>query len=146
LKNNLNRALAYCSRNIRAKSEVTAKIKSWKLDSDEEISILNFLDLHNFFFSDEEYLDKYLENLSSTKGYSKIQIKIKLLKKNLPKNLIEQKVSQYFKENENAEIEKYVKRNLRKIKLKPREVVIKFLISKGFKYNLVLEEMKKLNL
>jgi SOS response regulatory protein OraA/RecX len=132
LKNNLNRALAYCSRNIRAKSEVAAKIKSWKLDSDEEISILNFLDLHNFFFSDEEYLDKYLENLSSTKGYSKIQIKIKLLKKNLPKNLIEQKVSQYFKENENAEIEKYVKRNLRKIKLKPREVAIKFLISKGF--------------
>jgi len=146
LKNNLSRALAYCSKNIRSKSELIAKLKSWNLDSDEEKNIIEFLDLHNFFYSDDAYLDKYLENLSSIKGYSKIQLKVKLLRKNLPAKLIDIKLNEYFKDNEEFELLKFMKKNNRKLNSKPREEVIKYLLSRGFKYNQIIKHIDSNNL
>lgn len=146
MKSNLNRALAYCSQNIRSESEVKAKLKSWTLDPDEEKSIFVFLNLHNFFFADDVYLDKYLENVSSVKGYSKIQLKIKLLKKHLPPKLIDQKLNEYYRENEDTELEKFIRKNIRKITSKPREVAIKYLLSRGFRYNLIVKYLDNLDL
>lgn len=104
------------------------------------------MDLHNFYFSDEEYLDKYFENLSSVKGQSKLQIKKKLLQKKIPLKLIEFKLNEYFRENEGLEVRKFIQKNLRKITSKPREVAIKYVLSKGFKYDMVLKTFKELNL
>jgi SOS response regulatory protein OraA/RecX len=146
LKNNLSKALAYCSKNIRCKSEVVYKIKTWNLDSEEEANIIEFLDLHNFFFSDDSFIDKYLENISSVKGYSKIQLKIKLLKKHISPKLIDIKLNEYFKDNEEFELEKFIKRNSRKLKSKPREEAIKYLLSKGFKYNHITKNIEIHNL
>lgn len=146
MKSNLNRALEFCSKNIRSKSEVIEKLKSWNLDKDEEKSIIEFLDLHNFFFNDDAYIDKFLDNLSSIKGYSKIQIKNKLIRKHLPIKLIDLKLNDYFKDNEISELEKFVNRNLRKLKSKPREVAIKYLITKGFRYDIVKSYLNKINL
>lgn len=146
LKNNLNKALAYCSKNIRSRSELIAKLKSWNLDSDEEKNIIEFLDLHNFFYPDEIYIDKYLENISSIKGYSKIQLKIKLLRKHLPAKLIDIKLNEYFKDNEEFELLKFMKKNTRKLNSKPREVVIKYLLSRGFRYNQIIKHIDVNNL
>lgn len=146
MKNNLSRALAYCSKNIRSASEVKAKLKLWKLDPDEERDILEFLDLHNFYYSDDRYLDMYFENVSTVKGYSKIQLKVKLLKKGLPKKLIDEKLNDYFKDNEEFELLKFIKKNQRKINSKPREVGIKYLLSRGFKYNLIIKHLDNINL
>jgi SOS response regulatory protein OraA/RecX len=146
LKNNLSRALAYCSKNIRSKSEVIAKLKSWNLDSDEENNIIEFLDLHNFFYSDDLYLDKYLENISSIKGYSKIQLKIKLLRKKLPPKIVDSKLNEYFKDNEEFELLKFMKKNIRKLNSKPREEAIKYLLSRGFRYNQITKHLDNYNL
>ncbi len=141
MKNNLSKALAYCSKNIRCRSEVEKKLKSWNLGQEEEKSILEFLDLHNFFFSDDEYLLKFLQNLSSVKGYSKIQLKQKLIRKGIPVKIIDLKLNDYFKDNEEIELQKYIKRNQRKLINKPRELFIKHLLSKGFKYNLIIKNL-----
>lgn len=146
MKNNLSKALAYCSKNLRCKSEVVFKIKTWNLDPEEEANIIEFLYMHNFFYSDDSYIDKYLENISSVKGYSKIQLKIKLLKKHISSKLIDIKLNEYFRDNEEFELEKFIKRNSRKLKSKPREEVIKYLISKGFKYNHITKNLKNDNL
>lgn len=146
MKSNLNKALAYCSKNIRSKSELLAKIKTWGLESDEEKYILEFLDLHNFFYSDDAYIDKYLENLSSVKGYSKLQIKQKLINKHIPIKLIDEKLNEYYKGIEDTELEKFIKKNKKKIISKPRESSIKYLLSKGFRYNLVIKYLSALDL
>ena len=144
MKNNLNRALSYCSKNIRSKSEVLKKLNSWKLDKNEETKIINFLEQQKFFLEDEEYVSKFLDNLSSIKGYSKIQVKVKLLRKGIPSKLIETKVSLYFKNNEDLELKKFINKNIKKINAKPRELAIKFLLSKGFSYNSVLKHVQDL--
>jgi SOS response regulatory protein OraA/RecX len=143
---NLRRALSYCTTNIRSRSEALKKIKSWKLNTDEENEILDFLESQGFVFSDEVYINKFLDNLSSVKGYSKIQLKLKLLKKNLPSKLVEEKVSKYFKDNEEIELKKFIQKNIKKITSRPRESAIKYLISKGFKYNQVLKNLKDIDL
>ena len=143
---NLRRALSYCAKNIRSKSEVIAKIKSWNIELEEEEFILDFLEKNSFLFSDDLYLDKYLENISSVKGYSKLQLKIKLLRKHIPSSLINDKLNNYYRENEDLELSKFIKKNHKKIISKPRESAIKYLLSKGFKYNLVLARLKNLNL
>jgi SOS response regulatory protein OraA/RecX len=145
LKNNLSRALAYCSKNIRSESEVRAKLKLWNMDTEEESNILEFLDLHNFYYSDEKYLDLYLENVSTVKGFSKIQLKMKLLKKSISSKLIDEKLNEYFKENEEFELAKFIKKNQRKINSKPREIAIKYLLTRGFRYNLIIKHFNNNN-
>lgn len=123
-----------------------SKLNSWALENEEKDFILDFLEKNNFFFEDDVYLQKYLENISSVKGYSKLQLKVKLLKKNIPLPLINEKLNIYFKDNEELELSKFIKKNHRKIVSKPREAAIKYLISRGFNYNLILQQIKNLNL
>ncbi len=115
------------------------------MDTEEESNILEFLDLHNFYYSDEKYLDLYLENVSTVKGFSKIQLKMKLLKKSISSKLIDEKLNEYFKENEEFELAKFIKKNQRKINSKPREIAIKYLLTRGFRYNLIIKHFNNNN-
>lgn len=143
---NLKKAVTYCSKNIRSKSEVLLKLKDWGISEEEKITILDFLKSHNFYQEDANYLDKYLENLSTVKGYSKIQLKVKLLKKGIPSKLIDEKLNSYFKENEDAELIKFIKKNQKKIVSRPRENRVKYLLSRGFKYNLIIKHLNIIDL
>ncbi len=146
MKSNLNKALKYCSLNIRCKSEVLQKINSWNLEKEESDQIINFLEIHSFFLEDGLYLDRFLENLSTVKGYSKIQLKQKLQKKGISLKLINNKIDKYFLENDSFELQKYITRNLKKFEAKPREKAIRYLISRGFKYNSIIQAFKDNNL
>lgn len=148
LKNNLHfkKILKYCSLGIRSESEILDKLKTFELDEDLKELIFNTLKKNKFFFGNEEYIERFLENLSSTKGYSKIQLKQKLLKKKLPLNLITEKIDGFYKENGDTELEKFVSKNYKKLQNKEPRARVAFLMSKGFNYDKSLNTLKKFDL
>lgn len=148
LKNNLyfKKILKYCSLSIKSESEVIDKLAGMGLEEDLKHKILETLKKNKFFFSDSDYIDRFLENLSSTKGYSKIALKQKLLRKGLPQILISSKVDSYFKSNEEDEVVKFVSKNQRKLSLKDKRSQISFLISKGFNYDIVKKVLNEKDL
>lgn len=135
LKNSFyfKRILKFCSSNIKSESEVRKKLRDIETPDDLFDEIINTLLELKFCFSDTEYVSRFLENISSVKGYSKIQLKNKLLRKGIPSKIIDSSLNDYYKINEEIEVEKFVEKNLRKLTRKPKEKRLYFLLSKGFR-------------
>lgn len=140
------RLVKYCSNSIKCESEVLKKIKDLEIPSDESIVMIHTLKNLKFFFSDSDYLDRFLENLSTIKGYSKIQLKTKLLRKGIPSKEIDSKLNLYFKENESDQVMRYIQKNFSKLSRKPKEKRLSYLISKGFGVDLSKKHLKELDL
>jgi len=134
LKNNFyfKKLLKYCSLSIKSESEVVKKLNDFEITSEEKEEIIDALRKFKFFFSDVEYISRFLENLSSQKGYSKLQLKQKLTRKGLPSKLINYHLDEFYKRNEADQIEKFIKKNYSKLLRKDKNKRINFLISKGF--------------
>lgn len=134
LKNNFyfKKLLKYCSLSIKSESEVVKKLNDFEITSEEKEEIVEALRKFKFFFSDDEYISRFLENLSSQKGYSKLQLKQKLTRKGLPSKLINYHLDEFYKSNEADQIEKFIKKNYSKLLRKDKNKRIAFLISKGF--------------
>jgi SOS response regulatory protein OraA/RecX len=148
LKNNFyfKKILKYCSLSIKSESEVLQKLRDYEIDSEEVIEILETLRKFKFFFPDDEYISRFLENLSSLKGYSKLQLKQKLLRKGLPSKLINIHLDEFFKKNEDEQVEKFIKKNYSKLLRKEKPKRIAFLVSKGFGVDSVKKHLKNLDL
>lgn len=140
------RLVKYCSTSIKSQSEVTKKLKDLKASSEESEIIVKALLNLKFCFSDEDYVTRFLENLSSVKGYSKLQIKTKLLRKGIPPKEIDSKLNSYFKENEQNEVLKYIQKNFSKLVRKPKEKRLNYLISKGFSVDISRKLLKETDL
>ncbi len=134
LKNNFNfkKILKYCSLSIKSESEVIRKLRDYEVSPEELTEMVDTLRVFKFFFSDDEYISRFLENLSSQKGYSKIQLKQKLTRKGLPSKLINYHLDQFYKINESDQADKFIKKNYSKLLRKDKNKRINFLISKGF--------------
>jgi regulatory protein len=134
LKNNFffKKILKYCSSSIKSESEVLKKLKDYETPSEELELILDTLRKFKFFFTDEDYVLKFVENLSSVKGYSRIQLKTKLLRKGLSSKVIDPVLNNFFKNNEEDQLNKFIQKNFSKLNRKPKEKRLQFLISKGF--------------
>jgi SOS response regulatory protein OraA/RecX len=148
LKNNFyfKKILKYCSLAIKSESEVLRKLRDYEVPPDELIEIVDTLRVFKFFFSDEEYVSRFLENLSSQKGYSKLQLKQKLLRKGLPNKIVSMQLDEFYKNNEPEQIEKFVKKNYSKLLRKEKNKRLAFLISKGFGVDNVKRHLKELDL
>jgi SOS response regulatory protein OraA/RecX len=148
LKNNFyfKKILKYCSLSIKSESEVLQKLRDYEIDSEELSEILETLRKFKFFFPDDEYISRFLENLSSLKGYSKLQLKQKLLRKGLPSKLINAHLDDFFKKNEDEQVEKFIKKNYSKLLRKEKVKRIAFLVSKGFGVDSVKKHLKNLDL
>lgn len=144
LKSNFyfKRILKFCSLGIRSESEVLAKVNDFEIESDLKDLIIKTLKTNKFFFSDEDYIDRFLENISTTKGYSKIQLKQKLLRKGVPSKLVSDKVDKFYKVNEDLELEKFIVKNLRKLQAKEPRLRINF----RYRYEIASKILKKFNL
>ena len=148
LKNNFyfKKILKYCSLAIKSESEVLRKLRDYEVPPDELIEILDTLRVFKFFFSDEEYVSRFLENLSSQKGYSKLQLKQKLLRKGLPNKIVSMQLDEFYKKNEPEQIEKFIKKNYSKLLRKEKNKRLAFLISKRFGVDNVKRHLKELDL
>lgn len=148
LKNNFyfKKILKYCSLSIKSESEVLQKLRDYEVDPEELTEIVDTLKKFKFFFSDEEYISRFLENLSSQKGYSKLQLKQKLLRKGLPSKLINIQLDEFYKKNESEQVEKFIKKNYSKLFRKDKNKRMAFLISKGFGVDNIKKQLKELDL
>lgn len=140
------RLIKYCSTSIKCESEVLRKIKELEVPDEHKDLILHTLKNLKFYFSDSEYLDRFLENLSTIKGYSKLQLKTKLIRKGIPIKDIDTKLNPYFKKNEAEQVVKYIQKNFSKLTRKPKEKRLNYLISKGFGADLSKKHLKELDL
>lgn len=148
LKNNFNfkKILKYCSLTIKSESEVIRKLRDYEVSPEEITEMVDTLRVFKFFFSDEEYVSRFLENLSSQKGYSKIQLKQKLLRKGLPTKIVSIQLDEFYKKNESEQIGKFIKKNYSKLLRKDKNKRLAFLISKGFGVDNIRRQLKELDL
>jgi len=150
LKNNFyfKKILKYCSSTIRSSFEIRTKLSSFEgLDKELEDEILNYLLKIKVVYTDENYLSYYLENLSSSKGFTFNQLYPKLIKRIENRTYLKKVLSEYFKENQDEQIQRFIERNLRKISKKdPGRKRINFLLQKGFKLDLIYKYLQKYDL
>lgn len=148
LKNNqiFKKALKYCTSNIKCESEVLDKLRKLEASNEDIDLILKTLISLKFCFSDKDYVTRFLENLSSIKGHSKIQIKTKLLRKGISSKVIDPLLKEYYKVNEESEVIKYIGKNLSKLSRKAKEKRLGFVVSKGFSVDLSKKILTKFDL
>lgn len=150
LKNNFyfKKILHYCSKGIRSEYEVWKKLSSFE-NADEELRkdiLLYFLKI-KVIYSDEDFIDYYLDNLSATKGFTFNQLYLKLDKKIRNKSILKNKLSLFLNNTADLQIQRFIERNLRKIASRePGPKRVGYLIQKGFKVDLILRYLPKYNL
>lgn len=145
LKNNFyfKKILKYCSINIRSRTEVLKKLRSFQnISEDEKNEIILFLSKNMFMFEDEDYLNRYLSNLSSVKGYSRSTLFSKLISKISDKKLLSSRLERYFSENEEYEIDKFVLKNKNKLLKKDFQKQITYLTQRGFSFEKSIKALK----
>lgn len=150
LKNNFyfKKILNYCAKGIRSYSEVKKKLNDFdNLEDNLRKEIIEYFLKIKVVYSDKDFINYYLENLSSSKGYTYNQLYLKLSKKIENKSILKQILTVYLKDTQDLQIQRFIERNLRKIERKePGNKRINFLLQKGFKMDQISKNLPKYNL
>lgn len=146
LKNNFyfKRILKFCSLTLRSRYEVESQLEKFsEIEENLKAEIIEYFIKIKVVLEDVEFIDYYLQNLSSTKGYNFNQLYLKLSKKVGDKNLLKQKLNSYFKENGESQIQLFIERNKRKLERMESDMKrIRYLSQKGFNLDLVKKYVK----
>jgi len=150
LKNNFyfKKILKFCSLSIRSEYEVLQKLDNFEqIDPELKEEILNFFIKLRVVVSDADYLRYYLENLSQSKGYTYNQLFLKLSKKVKNQSLLKNTLKEFFTQNGDSQIIRFIERNERKLRrMDTTQKRIQYLTQKGFQFNLIKENLPKYNL
>ena len=139
---NKTRVLKYVIYKKRSENEIRAKFQN-EIDSDMFEDIIEELK-GNGYISDEQYIERAINEYMALKNLSLKQIRYKLQSKGISNNLIED----YFYENKEQLTEYEIKsaENIisKKIQL-PAEEIIQSLLKKGFEYDNVKAALERRN-
>lgn len=139
-------AIRFLNYKQRTEKEVYRKLKSHKL-SDESINKI-MLFLKEFkFVNDENYAKLFVESKKLLKPEGRRTVRIKLAQKGIDKELSEKSVSENYSEEEELikakELyDKYRKKVRGKNEADKKQKCYRFLLSKGFTYDLINRVLK----
>ena len=114
----------------RTINEVRQKCKLLKYDEELTESILEYL-CENGYLNDENYVERYIQNVMRLKNISINEIKIDLLRRGIEEELIEKYITEKVKEFETNSAQILAEK---KIKTMEVEKVKRYLLNKGFSY------------
>ena len=114
----------------RTINEVRQKCKLLKYDEELTESILEYL-CENGYLNDENYVERYIQNVMRLKNISINEIKIDLLRRGIEEELIEKYITEEVKEFETNSAQILAEK---KIKTMEVEKVKRYLLNKGFSY------------
>ncbi|MEI3337732.1 MAG: recombination regulator RecX [Clostridium sp.] len=140
-------ALKIIERSYKTKKEMEKRLLEKGYNLEEINETLKFLERYNFI-NDESYTKAFIKNKTKTQGKQKIKYALK--NKGVSEEIIEEELSNLDmkKEKENANIlalKKYnilIKRENDKYKIK--EKIIRFLISRGYNYEVAKDAVKEM--
>lgn len=140
-------ALKIIERSYKTKKEMEKRLLEKGYNLEEINETLKFLERYNFI-NDESYTKAFIKNKTKTQGKQKIKYALK--NKGVSEEIIEEELSNLDmkKEKENANIlalKKYnilIKRENHKYKIK--EKIIRFLISRGYNYEVAKDAVKEM--
>ena len=140
-------ALKIIERSYKTKKEMEKRLLEKGYNLEEINETLKFLERYNFI-NDESYTKAFIKNKTKTQGKQKIKYALK--NKGISEEIIEEELSNLDmeREKENANIlalKKYnilIKRENDKYKIK--EKIIRFLISRGYNYEVAKDAVKEM--
>lgn len=130
----------------RSESEIRKKLKEKKLSpSSIEKVIASLKDLN--FLNDEQYAGMYLEEKLRNKPQGKRMISMKLAEKGISKNIIEKTIGEKYSEETETKkalilLNKYKKKVKAKTQAEKKQKCFRYLLSKGFEYDIISSVMK----
>ena len=140
-----NSALKIIERSYKTEKEVIEKLKLKGYDDKHIDSSIQFLKDYNFL-NDNYYAEAFVRDRINTKGSQKI--KQDLMRKGISKDIIEEKISYIDKNAEKDIARKLAEKKLGVIKKSENDIykisgkLYRFLISKGYTYDIVKEVVK----
>lgn len=134
----------YCVYQERCHSEVENKMKEFLLIPEAKEEIFLFLIKENYL-NEERFVRSYTRGKFYIKKWGKQKIKMNLLKKNITEKLIIKSFSEINEEDYSRVIREYIDKLIPTYKglkdYQKKQKLINFLISKGFEYNDIIQEI-----
>lgn len=139
-------AIRFLNYKQRTEKEVHGKLKSHKLSEESINKIIIFLKEFKFV-NDENYAKLFVESKKILKPEGRRTVRMKLAQKGINKELSERSVSENYSEEEEfikakELFDKYRKKVRGKNEADKKQKCYRFLLSKGFSYDLIREVMK----
>ena len=136
----------FCSYQERCHEEVTAKLFSMKMDSDERDQIIVHLITENFL-NEERFACSFARGKHRIKYWGKIRITNELKYKNISQTLINTALKEITPEEYLETFDKLSERHWESLQekntLKKRKKFCDYLLRRGFESNLVYEKVKE---
>lgn len=141
----LNKAAAYCTPAERCISEVNAKLMAWGIDSDARTRIIRRL-VDEKFIDEKRYCRAFVNDKMRFNHWGRIKIAAKLKEKELSSEEIATALAD-IDEDEYASIlhtllKSKSKETGKSDDYRARQKLLRFAISRGFEYPLILKQLK----
>ena len=124
----------------RTVNEVRQKCKTLKYEEETIEEIIEYL-IENGYLNDENYVERYIQNVMKLKNCSINEINIDLLKRGIHDDLIEKYITEELEEFEEDSAKILAEK---KVKTMEIEKVKRYLINKGFSYGNVTKAIDNL--
>ena len=139
-------AIRFLNYKQRTEKEVHGKLKSHKLSEESINKIMIFLKEFKFV-NDENYAKLFVESKKILKPEGRRTVRMKLAQKGINKDLSERSVSENYSEEEEfikakELFDKYRKKVRGKNEADKKQKCYRFLLSKGFSYDLIRDVMR----
>jgi len=146
LKTILHKAQAYCAYQERCPQEVVQKLREWKVDEDRIPKIIEQLTGENFI-NEIRFTETFVRSKFNLKKWGKNKIAYELRLKKIPASIILQSLQtiddaeyratlMHLKDQKSKEVKE-------KDSFKKKQKIVRFLVSRGFEMELVMETFKK---
>ena len=139
-------AVRFLNYKQRTEKEVRNKLRSYKLSDESVRTVMDFLKEYKFV-NDENYAKLYVESKKLLKPEGRRTVKIKLAQKGINKEISEKSVEENYSEEEEIKKAKqlylkYKKKVKGKNENDKRQKCYRYLLSKGFSFDVVGSVMK----
>lgn len=140
-------AYKYLSYKPRSEKELRDKLIKSKISSKNVNKIIKFFKEHNFI-NDEIYVKSLIDSKISKKPVGKKLLENKLRQKGISKDLIDSAIDLYIDDNREEEnalilLEKYIKKINKYPSDKQKQKAFRYLLSRGFEYEVVSSVIQK---
>jgi len=141
------RAQSLCARQERCSYDIQAKLRLWKLSSEDIDKIIKKLNADNFI-NDERYAYMFARDKSKFSKWGPIKITYALKSKHIPDEIIKSAVLETEASQDNKSLLDLLTRKAKTLKAKSiydlKAKLIRFGISRGYDYGLVNEKVSSI--
>jgi regulatory protein len=151
VKQGIVKAQAYCAYQERCQQEVRNKLNEWGLYGDEAEEVIAALISENFL-NEERFALAYVSGKFRLKKWGRVKLKLELKSRKISDYCIKKALAQIDSEEYEKTILELIEKKKKDIKdklpYKRKYKMLKYIVSKGFEYDIVqniLDELKWFN-